>query len=207
MLMLLSVHMTSVLFLVWFNNFTLTMGFYWSYTFLLQSPFLCALGKRQQSSPDNRDRQSSVLLSSSITRYQLGHKSLETMLVIYPMQPCLHGIFAPQLGWNTAEKEGATTEQFVLPNFSCSVTFKPGTSFSPASLSLICCKIWDLFQGYFQLPSIHADRFSFLLHWQSEQSICSSAFSTYPAFARLSLPVSLIPSSYRQSVSAVKQDL
>ena len=37
MLMLLSVHMTSVLFLVWFNNFTLTMGFYWSYTLLLQS--------------------------------------------------------------------------------------------------------------------------------------------------------------------------
>jgi len=26
--MLLSVHMTSVLFLIWFNNFTLTMGFY-----------------------------------------------------------------------------------------------------------------------------------------------------------------------------------
>jgi len=32
MLMLLSVHVTSVLFLVWFNNFALTMGFYWSYT-------------------------------------------------------------------------------------------------------------------------------------------------------------------------------
>ena len=31
MLMLLSVHMTSFLFLVRFNNFTLTMGFYWSY--------------------------------------------------------------------------------------------------------------------------------------------------------------------------------
>jgi len=27
--------MTSILFLVWFNNFTLTMGFYWSYTLLL----------------------------------------------------------------------------------------------------------------------------------------------------------------------------
>ena len=35
MLMLLSVHMTSVLFLVWFNNFALTMGFCWSYTLLL----------------------------------------------------------------------------------------------------------------------------------------------------------------------------
>jgi len=35
MLMLLSVHMTSVLFLVQFNNFGLTMGFYWSYTLLL----------------------------------------------------------------------------------------------------------------------------------------------------------------------------
>ena len=40
MLMLLSVHVTSVLFLVRFNNFTLTMGFYWSYTLLLQSPVL-----------------------------------------------------------------------------------------------------------------------------------------------------------------------
>ena len=35
--MLLSVHVTSVLFLVWF---TLTMGFYWSYTLLLQLPVL-----------------------------------------------------------------------------------------------------------------------------------------------------------------------
>ena len=33
--MLLSVHVTSVLFLVWFNNFTLTMGFYWSYMYTL----------------------------------------------------------------------------------------------------------------------------------------------------------------------------
>ena len=30
MLMLLSVHVTSVLFLVRFNNFALTTGFYWS---------------------------------------------------------------------------------------------------------------------------------------------------------------------------------
>ena len=36
--MLLSVHVTSVLFLVRFNNFALTMGFYWSYTLLLKSP-------------------------------------------------------------------------------------------------------------------------------------------------------------------------
>jgi len=35
MLMLLSVHVTSVLFLVRFNNFALTMDFYWSYTLLL----------------------------------------------------------------------------------------------------------------------------------------------------------------------------
>ena len=33
--MLLSVHVTSVLFLVWLNNFALTMDFYWSYTLLL----------------------------------------------------------------------------------------------------------------------------------------------------------------------------
>ena len=36
----LSVHMTSVLILVWFNNFALTMGFYWSYTLLLKLPVL-----------------------------------------------------------------------------------------------------------------------------------------------------------------------
>ena len=29
---MLSVHVTRVLFLIWFNNFALTMGFYWSYT-------------------------------------------------------------------------------------------------------------------------------------------------------------------------------
>ena len=40
MLMLLSVHVTSVLFLVRFNNFALTVGFYWSYALLLQSPVL-----------------------------------------------------------------------------------------------------------------------------------------------------------------------
>ena len=40
MLMLLSMHVTSVLFLVRFNNFALTTGFYWSYTLLLKSPVL-----------------------------------------------------------------------------------------------------------------------------------------------------------------------
>ena len=38
--MLLSVHVTSVLFLVQFNNFALTTSFYWSYTLLLKSPVL-----------------------------------------------------------------------------------------------------------------------------------------------------------------------
>ena len=42
--MLLSVHVTSVLFLVWFNNyFALTTGFYWSCTLLLKSPVLMPL--------------------------------------------------------------------------------------------------------------------------------------------------------------------
>jgi len=37
-------HMTSVLFLVQFNNFAPTTGFYWSSTLLLKSPALiCAL--------------------------------------------------------------------------------------------------------------------------------------------------------------------
>ena len=43
MLMLLSVDVTSVLFSVLAGNFVLTMGFYWSYTLLLQSPVLSAL--------------------------------------------------------------------------------------------------------------------------------------------------------------------
>ena len=33
---------------------------------------------------------------------------------------------------------------------SCSVTFKPGTSISAVSLSLICCKIWHLSHDWFQ---------------------------------------------------------
>ena len=32
--------LSAVLFLVRFNNFALTIGFYWSYMFLLKSPFL-----------------------------------------------------------------------------------------------------------------------------------------------------------------------
>ena len=48
-LMLLSVHVTSVLFLVWLNNFALTTGFYWSYMLLLKLPvlmrsWLCTVG-------------------------------------------------------------------------------------------------------------------------------------------------------------------
>ena len=43
--MLLSVYVTSVLFLVLAGNFTQTMGFYWSCTLLV--PFLCALVKSQ----------------------------------------------------------------------------------------------------------------------------------------------------------------
>ena len=38
--MLLSAHVTNVLFLVWFNTFALTTGFYWSYTLLLKLPVL-----------------------------------------------------------------------------------------------------------------------------------------------------------------------
>ena len=41
MLTLLSVHVTNVLFLVRFNNFTLTMGFYCNYTLLSTVHFTC----------------------------------------------------------------------------------------------------------------------------------------------------------------------
>ena len=43
MLILLSVHMTSVLFLVWFNNFALTMSFYGVTRSYSSRPFLCVL--------------------------------------------------------------------------------------------------------------------------------------------------------------------
>ena len=36
MLVLLSVHVTSVLFSVWFNNFALNTGFFWSFMLLLK---------------------------------------------------------------------------------------------------------------------------------------------------------------------------
>jgi len=32
---------------------------------------------------------------------------------MYPMQPCLHGIYASWLGWNAAE--AVTTEQSAVP--------------------------------------------------------------------------------------------
>ena len=35
--MLLSAHVTSSFFSIWFNNFALTTGFYWSYTLFLKS--------------------------------------------------------------------------------------------------------------------------------------------------------------------------
>ena len=58
MLMLLSVHMTSVLFLVWFNNFTLTMGVIHFYS---SRPFLCALAWKKAH------------LSHPLHRMQYGH--------------------------------------------------------------------------------------------------------------------------------------
>ena len=38
--MLLSMHMTSVLFLVQFDDFAVTIDFYWNYTLLLKLPVL-----------------------------------------------------------------------------------------------------------------------------------------------------------------------
>ena len=40
---------TGVLFLVQFNNFDQTTGFYWSYTLLLKPAFLCTLAKLIQN--------------------------------------------------------------------------------------------------------------------------------------------------------------
>ena len=59
---------------------------------------------------------SPLIIPSFITLCQLGHKEgLETRL-IYPMQPCLHGIYASWLRWNAAEKEAVTTEHSVVPH-------------------------------------------------------------------------------------------
>ena len=104
---------------------------------------------------------------------------------------------------------------------------------SAASLSLIRCKIWSLSvtlsaanlsvcaeathllqSGIFISSSFSCQAFklmgSHLFYWQSEQisSVCSYLSPpTFPAIARLSLPALLVPSSYWQSGSAVKQDL
>ena len=51
MLMLLSVDVTSVKFLVRFNNFALTTDFYWSYTLLLKSPLLLPDIRMEHATP------------------------------------------------------------------------------------------------------------------------------------------------------------
>ena len=74
--------------------------------------------------------------------------------------------------------------------------------------ALICCNLVSTSSSFscqvFMLTGSH------LFHSQSEQSVCSyisSGFSTFPAFAPLSLWALLAPSSYRESGSAMKQDL
>ena len=63
---------------------------------------------------------SPLIIPSFITFCQLGHKEESgneaSITLIYPMQPCLHGIYASWLRWNAAEKEAVTTEHSVVPH-------------------------------------------------------------------------------------------
>ena len=64
--MLLSVHVTSVLFLVWVDNFALTTDFYWSYTLLLK--LLVHMRSCTTHSLVLRSSLSPILITSSIRR-------------------------------------------------------------------------------------------------------------------------------------------
>ena len=64
--MLLSVHVTSVLFLVWVDNFALTTDFYWSYTLLLK--LLVHMHSWTTHSLVLRSSLSPILITSSIRR-------------------------------------------------------------------------------------------------------------------------------------------
>ena len=78
MLMLLSVHVTSVLFLVQFNNFTLTVGFYWSLTLVARSYALLIESCRPHTAYlGNRAEQEGYELQTSFSMVQ------ECILVFY----------------------------------------------------------------------------------------------------------------------------
>ena len=64
--MLLSVHVTSVLFLVWVDNFALTTDFYWSYMLLLK--LLVHMCSWTTHSLVLRSSLSPILIVSSIRR-------------------------------------------------------------------------------------------------------------------------------------------
>ena len=118
--------------------------------------------------------------------------------------------------------------------FKPGISFRCSFSYQSWHCQVLSAAIWCLFQWHSQLVTFRfVLKFTYLLQsevfisrifscqaftltgshlflWQVEESICShlsSTFSTFPAFSRLSLPVSLVPSSYRQFGSAVKQDL
>ena len=98
MLMLLSVHVTSVLFLVLAGNFTLTMGFYWSYMLLLQSPvlmrscLLCHLhctGRYIGNRPVKlrksmwRERSLDMIKKKDKEKKKLGFRQQQSVVVLY----------------------------------------------------------------------------------------------------------------------------
>ena len=133
-------------------------------------------------------------------------------------------------------KSGSSFSAVSLSLIRCKISFRGSPGVSTANPShwrvLIYCSLMSLsvalsggnlsvcaeayLSGPFISSSFSCQVFtltgSHLFHWQSAWAerlllSLSSSFSTFPAFARLSLPASLVPSSYRQSGSAVKQDL
>ena len=67
LLMLLSKQLTSVLFLVQFNNFVQTMGFYWSYTLFLKSPILMHSCGMSDQNCDKEERSQGMRLIYSVS--------------------------------------------------------------------------------------------------------------------------------------------
>ena len=102
-------------------------------------------------------------------------------------------------------------QSFTLTGTTCSNFFQWHSQL--VTFQFVLKFTYPLQSGVFISSSFSCQAFmltgSHLFHWQAKQSVgfCLSAFSTFPAFSRLSLPVSLVPSPYRQSGSAVKQDL
>ena len=118
MLMLLSMHVTSVLFLVWFNNFALTMGFYWSYTLLYSGrPFLCSL-IRMNAVPQSREHRKPCIhtLLIRFCHSTVAELPLTTTLYLSSKYMSIH---VHAISYST------TIAEHAIPEIDCDYTFWP----------------------------------------------------------------------------------